>query len=192
MCITTKRTFTIMSIFFVISILVSPGTINAQEQASAQHEILKHEIGTWNADATFFMPDGNQMKATGKETNRMLGEFWIISDFEMDMGGMPFQGHGSFGYDSKNGNYIGSWIDSMSPHVMHMTGTWDAEQRTFIYLAEGLDMMGSPEKSKMTTVLSADGKTRTFTRWVQTPGTEEWAKTMEVIYTKQAETASDN
>jgi hypothetical protein len=170
---------------------VSPGF--SQEQAmempqpSAEHEVLKHEAGTWKADATFFMPDGSEMKAVGKETNRMIGGFWIVSDFAMDMGGAPFHGHGTFGYDSKNKKYTGSWVDSMSPHVLHMTGTWDAATRTFTHLGDGLDMMGNPEKSKSTVVFSEDMKTRTFDRWVQAPGAKDWTKAMTIVYTKEAQ-----
>jgi hypothetical protein len=164
----------------------SHAQIPGMPEPTAEHELLKHEVGTWNADATFFTPVG-EVKATGKEVNRMVGDFWIVSDFEMDMGGMPFQGHGTFGYDVKTKKYTGSWIDSMSPHVAHMTGTWDESTRTFTYTSEGLDMMGNPEKAKMSTTLSPDNKKRTFVRWVQAPDSTEWTKSMEVVYTKAEE-----
>lgn len=183
------------SIIFQISLFLFAfgwvSSLDAQDQgmqmpqSSPEHEILKHDVGTWKADATFFMPDGTEMKVIGKETNRMVGEFWILSDFEMSMGGAAFHGHGTFGYEPKNKKYIGSWVDSMTPYVTQMSGSWDAGTRTLTYTGAGFDMNGNPEKSKSTVVYSDDMQTRTFNRWVQAPGAKDMIKAMTIIYTKE-------
>jgi hypothetical protein len=168
---------------------------NAQEplpqlpEAAPEMKILRHDAGTWNADIAFFTPDG-ELKSSGMEVNRMIGDYWLVGDFEMELMGVTFRGHGTMGFDAKTKQFTGSWIDSMNPHAAHVTGTWDEASRTITYSSEGLDMMGNPEKSKMTTTYSPDWQTRTFIRYVQLPGSEEWEKVMRVVYKKAPEKES--
>ena len=128
-------------------------TFGQMPQATKEHKILKKEEGTWNATMKIHVdmagnPIPEPMVMKGKETNRMLGDLWIVSDFEGDFGGMAFKGHGVFGYDAKAKRYSGSWVDSMTPTVSHMSGTYDAEKKTMTYETRGMGPDGKPMLGK--------------------------------------------
>ncbi len=154
--------------------------------ASDEHKILKMEEGKWDAAVTMFMgpagPYDPPTKSKAKESNRMIGDFWIVSDFSGDFEGMKFTGHGQFGYDPAKKKYHGTWIDSFSPNVTKMVGTFDADKRTMTYETSGVGMDGNPSKGKNVVVYGDD--TRTMTMYVAAPGTDEMIKVMEITYTR--------
>lgn len=164
----------------------------AQEPAAAArgtddgHALLKMDEGVWNAKISMFMgptPDVSE----GREVNRLVGEYWLVSDFRGQIMGADFVGHGTFGFDEETGKHVGSWVDSMSPHAMHMMGTWDPATRTMSMESSGKGPDGAPVKGKSTVVYSEDFQTRTMTMFSQMPGSDEMTKTMEILYTKVKE-----
>ena len=93
---------------------------------TAEHAGLKADVGVWDAKLTVHSPMG-EMESQGVETNRMLGEFWVLSDFEGNVMGMPFNGQATIGYDPNKKMYVGTWIDSMNTALTLMEGTADAD-----------------------------------------------------------------
>src|SRR5262245_51395340 len=81
-----------------------------------EHEILKKDVGVWDATVeTTMAPGGKPSVSKGVETNALLGDgLWLIQDFKGEFAGVPFQGHGVAGYDSSKKKYVGTWVDSMS------------------------------------------------------------------------------
>ena len=154
--------------------------------ASKEHEILKLEDGKWEAAVTMFMgptgPYDPPHKSKGKESNRMIGDFWIVSDFSGDFEGMAFTGHGQFGYDAGKKKYVGTWIDSFSPNVTKMVGTYDADKKTMTYETSGVGMEGNPTKGKNVVVYGKDN--RVMTMYVAAPGTDEMIRVMEIAYSR--------
>src|SRR5262249_28295744 len=123
----------------------------------------------------------------GTETNTVLrGGLWLVSEFKGEFGGMPFEGRGQFGYDPLKKKYIGSWIDSMSPSLSILEGTYDAKTKTMTYVSDGFDpATKSKYTQKMVTTTKGDG-TRVFTLYMssaETGGKE--VKFMEVTYTRR-------
>jgi len=165
------------------------GTAVAQEQfpqASAEHAVLKMDVGTWTAEATMFMPGMPEETAPGEEVNAMLGDFWVVNNYSMDFMGTKFNGQGTFGFDADKKKYVGSWVDSMSPHAMHMEGTWDEATRTMTFFSVGKDPAGVEKKGKSTSVYSKDGNTRLFTMFDLAPDSkDEYVKTMQIKYTRK-------
>ncbi len=155
--------------------------------ASDEHKILKMEEGDWDATITMYMgpagPYDPPQTSPGKESNRMIGDFWIVSDFNGNFEGMPFTGQGQFGYDAAGQQYVGSWIDSFTPSVTHMFGTYDAATKTMTYETSGMGMDGNPSKGKNVVVYESDDK-RTMTMYAAAPGTDEMIKVMEIAYTR--------
>ena len=81
---------------------------SAQEQrtdgpAHQEHELLKKDVGTWDAIVTVSPSEGAEaMESKGTETNELLtGGMWLVSRFEGEVAGMPFTGVGTFGYDPR-------------------------------------------------------------------------------------------
>lgn len=153
--------------------------------ASPEHEILKKELGTWEASVKSYVgPTGildEPQVSTGKETNEMIGEFWLVSRFEGDFGGMPFIGQSTMGYDAEKKKYVGSWIDSFSLHPTKMVGTYDAEKKTMTYESTGVGMDGNPMKGKNVVVYESDDR-RVMTMHIAMPGQDSMAKAMEIVY----------
>ena len=166
-------------------ILANATTVCGQAPAAGdEHEVLKKDVGVWIAKTKMWQGPGEPLESEGVETNRMVGEFWLVSDFEGEFGGMPFVGHGTMGYDPKAKKYVGTWIDNFSPHGTQMSGTYDKKTNTFTAEGTGLDPLGNPMKTKNVTVYKDDG-TRVMTMYAQLPGAEEMTKSLEITYEKK-------
>ena len=153
--------------------------------ASEHHKILKMEEGKWTATTKLYMgPTGvleTPAESTGTEENKMLGEFWLISNFDGFFGGMPFKGHGTFGYNAAKKRYVGTWVDSFNPASTQMYGTYDEATKTMTYETIGVGMDGGPAKGK-NVVVYKDKDTRIMTMYMTMPGQKEMAKVMEIQY----------
>ena len=112
-----------------------------------EHEKLKQMVGTW--DCTCDM-GGQESKATSVCTAD-LGGFWFTEKFAGDMGGMKFEGRGTFGYCPIKKKYVGTWIDSMSPSMMVMEGAF-IDDDTMVCTGEGPTEQGKMAKHKTVTV----------------------------------------
>ncbi len=154
------------------------GSVHAQNEMNR----LKADVGTWDAEVKMFTPGNPEPEVSkGTETNIMLGDMWLISHFKGSAMGSEFQGCGQTGFDPDKKKYVGTWVDSMSPHAMTMEGTWDEATRTLTNLGTGKDPAGNEMKTKMTSVYNKDGS-RTFTMYGLMDGQE--MKFMEIHYTK--------
>ena len=143
------------SIVTLVTVALCATTSIAQglPKPGPEYDIFKHDLGIWDVDIKT-----TQGPATkGKETNRMLGGFWMLTDFHGKMMGLDFKGHGIYGYDAEKKQYVGTWIDSLSPVKMDMIGTYDKAQHTMTYegMAPGPD--GKLTKHVMATKYMDDG-----------------------------------
>lgn len=173
--------FTGLLAFANVSIAQPPGP-------TAEHEVLKKDVGTWKASMKMWMgadgktdPTAEPQVFEGTEVNRMLGDFWVLSTFKVDLGGMEFEGHATAGYDSIKKQYVGTWTDSMSPFAMQMVGTFDPETDTMTMTSKGIGMDGKEALGKMTVKYQKDGS-RLMKMYEIADGKE--LKSMEVLYTK--------
>jgi len=112
----------------------------APPQPTAEHKKLLEATGTWNVDCTFYVdPSQPPMKTKGKETVKPFGEFWTTSTFEADLGGMPFQGTCTIGYEPHNKRWVSTWFDVCSPSLFYMTGNFDKSGKTLTMKGHGLN-----------------------------------------------------
>jgi len=156
-------------------------TAQAQMPPLPEHKALESDVGVWDAKVQMWgAPDAEPMDSKAVETNKMLGKLWLLSDFEGDFGGMKFTGHMQLGYDPIKKKYVGTWIDTISPFLQTMEGTYDEKTKTSTMMATG-----KPSTSKMITRhVSADE--RVFEMMMPVEGKEnEWWKMMEVKYTRR-------
>ena len=166
--------------------ILLPAPATAQIAPSSKgHEILKLESGDWNAKTKLYMTPGGIVEepevSTGKESNKMIGPFWLVSDFKGTFGGMKFTGHGTFGYDSKTKKYSGIWIDSFGPYETKMIGSYDEASKTMTYETIGIGMDGQPMKGRNVVVYHSDDK-RTMTMYMTMPGETKMVRAMEIEY----------
>ena len=167
--------------------LANTAGISAQTRPSVERDLIINEIGVWNATSKFWMtPEAEPMESKGVETNTMLGQFWIVSQFKSDLGGIAFEGRGQFGFDPTAKKFVGTWIDTESPYLSVMEGTLDNATKTLTMLSKGRDAQtGEESLSKMVTTYSDDDH-KTFQMFGPVKGKEgKWWKMMEIKYTRQ-------
>lgn len=173
----------------VFTILVASSNLATAQfvQPSPEHKLLKRDVGTWEATTTMWMgedgkpdPTAEPAVSKGKEVNHMLGDFWIVSNFEGEFGGMSFTGHSTTGYDLQKKQFVGSWIDSVSPSPMHMIGTFDKATDTMTFSTKGVGMDGQESLGKIVVKYTDDA--RIMTMYDIVDGKE--IKSMQVVYKK--------
>ncbi len=175
-------------------ILASQAAIAQDEQnqewmikPTEQHKVLKKDVGTWDATVKVWpMPDAEPMESKGVEKNRLLkGGLWLITRFEGEVIGMPFIGMGTFGYDPAEKKYVGTWIDTMTPHMMITKSDYDEKTKTMTGISETRDVMtGEKYNAKMISRYS-DDNTRVMEMHRKGEDGKEW-KVMEINYKRSA------
>ncbi|MFO0815603.1 MAG: DUF1579 domain-containing protein [Gemmatales bacterium] len=136
------------------AVVVAWAGVSSSQQppsASPEHALLKKYAGNW--DCTMKMM-GQEMKCS--HSVEMVGDFWAVGKFNGDFGGMKFEGRDTNGYDAKTKKYVGTWIDSMSPHAMHLTGTFDAATKTMTLEGKGMNMENKETNYKEVIVWKGD------------------------------------
>jgi hypothetical protein len=154
-----------------------------------EFDAFQSDLGTWDVEIKTWGGPGKPTVSKGKETCRMLGGFWMLVDFQGNMMGLDFKGHGSYSYDAEANQYIGTWIDSLSPKKMEMIGKYDKDNQVMTYggMAPGPD--GNLAKHIMTTRYNNDG-TRVMTMQIQAG--KDMMKIFEMNYTKVADGSGSN
>ena len=151
---------------------------------SPEHAVLKQEAGEWDVTVESFMAPGQPpVLSKGLETGKMVGDFWLVSDFKTDMMGQPFTGHGTLGYDPAKKKYVSTWIDSMTPTLSLGESDYDAATRTFTGWLDGLNHAGQPTKIKTVTVFK-DAGTRIMTMSLKGPDGKEMTA-LRITYTRK-------
>lgn len=171
--------------------LLSAGSAQEQQtptpQPSPEHRLLQKDVGTWDAEIALFVPGAPPIKSKGREKGELLpGGMWLISRFDGEMAGTPFSGAGTFGYDPVEKKYVGTWVDSMSPHMMLLKGEYDAEKSTMTTTGEGLDPATGARYTAKLISRYLDDNTRTFE--LHMPGPDgKLTKMMEIKYTRRGD-----
>ncbi len=163
-------------------------SVSAQEMPTPkpgpEHELLKSDVGTWDATVEMMAPGQPPQVSKGVEVNTLLeGGLWLVTDFKSSLMNQPFHGHGTMGWDSTKKKYVSTWIDSMSVGVSLGEATYDAKTKTLTGWFEGPDMTGKTTKMKET-VEWKDGETRVFTMYATGPDGKE-APSMRITYKRR-------
>ena len=154
---------------------------------SKEHKVLAREEGTWDAEVTTTPPGSTEaMKSKAVETNTLLGGRWLLSDVQMEFGGLAFKGHAQYGFDAKKGKFVGTWLDIMSTKLDTMEGTYDEATDTLTFEGELDDpRTGKPTKSRFVHKFLKDGG-RVVTELLKLDGSKDYVKFMEITYKKRA------
>ena len=104
-----------------------------------EHLWLKQLLGEWTFDSECFMgPDQPPSKFTGTNSNRALGDVWILCEGQ---GEMPGGGCGktimSLGFDHVKKRFVGTFIGSMMTNLWIYDGELDAAQKVLSLNAVG-------------------------------------------------------
>lgn len=148
---------------------------------------MAREAGVWDADIQMWMdPSAPPTKSTGTETCETFGEFFVTSHFESTFAGQPYQGASQTTYEPETKQYVSSWIDTMAPTLLVSRGEYDAATHTLTLLSDEHTccMTGQRKRLKMVTTYT-DNDHKHFEIHETLAGADDWAKTMEIDYTRQ-------
>lgn len=179
------------AVALLASLLISAACLaQGPPVSSPEHELLKKDVGVWDASCKFWMIPGQEPVVTkGVETNTMLGETWLISEFKTDFNGIPFLGHSQSGYDPVKKKFVGTWVDSMTTHMAVQEGTYDKETKTFTFVSRVTDPITTKVRISKMLVKHVDDDHRHFESFDKVDGKEDdWTKTMEINYTRKNDT----
>jgi hypothetical protein len=139
-------------------------------QASPEHQLLKKFAGDWDATVAIM---GKESHATSH--NRVtLGGLWLVTEFKGEFLGAPFEGKGATGYDPVKKKYVSTWIDSMTPSLLVLEGTFDKETNTYTEIGEMRGPDGKPTKTK-SIYQFPDDDTMVFTMYSVVEGKDQEA-----------------
>jgi hypothetical protein len=144
-----------------------------------EHAKLKEYVGTWDA----VMEMGGQKSKCTATYKSILGGMWLASDFEGDLGGIKFQGHGLDGYNLQKKKHVSVWVDSMSSAPLTMEGDYDDKTKLIVMTGESVGPDGKPQKFKATTEHKDKDHFTFKMHMIQPGGGEQLAFTIE--YTRR-------
>jgi hypothetical protein len=112
-----------------------------------EHAKLKQYEGTWDAEFHMVGAEKTKAKATYKS---ICDGMWMASDFEGEIAGNKFTGHGLDGYDLQRKKYVGIWVDSVGTAPMTVEGDFN-DKGVLVMTGSSPGPDGSPGKVKNTT-----------------------------------------
>ncbi len=174
--------FTPFRMFLAMILCGLGGMASAQEpqRPGPEHAHLKAMEGTWD---TVMEMGGQKSKGTANYKS-VCGGMWLASDFESELAGVPYQGHGMDGYDQLKKKFIGYWFDSMTSAPMMFEGNFDADHKLLTMTGTSPGPDGKPQNFRTTTEMNgADQMTFKMFLASTSNGKEELAFTIE--YTRR-------
>lgn len=150
------------------------------DQLQPEHRWLEKLAGKWTYEGE---AEGEEGKATGKETVRSLGGLWILAEGEGEMPGSPepMRTLMSLGYNPQTRRYVGTWIGSMMTHMWVYDGEMDATGKVLTLNCEGPSMADHTVMAPYRDVLEIiDDDHRILRAFVQEDG--QWRHFMTTNY----------
>jgi len=149
-----------------------------------EHEWFRQLEGSWAGEMDMLVDPMNPTKAPEKplkskvtESTTLLGGFWALAAVKGEMMGQAFEGRGQYGYDAAKKKYIGTWIDSMMPHLWEYEGSLDPSGKVLTLEAMGPDCVNPTAMTRYRDVHEIiDKDTRRMTSAVQREG--KWVPVM--------------
>lgn len=148
-----------------------PGCLEMMETSSAtpEHAWLRRFTGHWEATVEGYMESGTPGFVThGEEHSRMLGDLWVLAQGRNLS--FPYAYQLTLGFDPARGRYVGTWTDTMTPHLWTYEGTLDAERRILTLETEGPNPAEPGSRARFREVTEFTGEDeRVFTSSRQGP-----------------------
>ena len=142
--------------------------------------------GTWSSEMSMSEKPGAPIqKSTGTTVNKMvLGGRYQESVNTSTMMGMPFEGHGTLGFDNIKKVFESTWIDNMGTGVMKMSGPWDAATKSVTLTGKMTDPMSGKEVNYKEVFTVVDDNTQMMAMYAPGEDGKEF-KSMEIKFTRK-------
>ena len=150
------------------------------------HKHLEMMVGSWTTQARFWpAPGAPVMESTGTAEHKMaLGGGFLLTSYQGEFGGTPFEGMGTAAYDRYLGKYVETWIDSMGTMVLVSEGSGDGTGKVRTVTAKFVDPMTQKPTTMRSVYRIVDADHHKLEMYSQTPGQEEF-KIGEIAYTRK-------
>lgn len=162
-----------LSILALLAVFV--GDSRAQVAATAEHEVLKQDVGTWDATVKLWMhPDAPPMEFSATETNELIGNVWLTSRLEANVLENSIIAITTLGYDPTAKQYVSTFIVNLDPHLSNSTGSYDAESRTLTMTGDMRDPTSGEISKTETTSRMLNDETRVTKTYVIKDDGNDW------------------
>jgi hypothetical protein len=132
----------------------SPAETYEMPKPTKEHQWLDRLVGEWESTGEITMAPGQEpIKSKASETVRSLGGFWTVAQSEGECMGQKVSSVMTLGYDPESKKYVGTWVDSVMPHLWKYEGTVDESGDKLTLLSEGPDMMTPGKMCKFKEVM---------------------------------------
>jgi hypothetical protein len=179
------RFFRPLSVATALVLLASGVRAQDFPKPTAEHDLLKQMAGVWDAQIKCtFEPGKPPQESKGEFSAKLdLGGFFLVTEIKAELAGMPFQGRGLTGYDPFKKKYVGVWVDSMSPALYTIEGSFDKSGKVFTEMMEGPDPKGKPMKMRAVTEVKGNERMQ-FSMFARGDDGKE-SLMMEIAYTRK-------
>lgn len=147
-----------------------------------EHELLQKYAGDWDTVANMIGPGGEE-KTKGSMVRKKIGTFHVQDLYTGEMMGMPFTGGGVLGYCKVKKEFFSTWVDSMTPSPVTMTGSYDEKAKEIKMKGTCFGQSGGLEPCRSVTKFIDDDHF-TFTLWATGPDKKEF-KCGTIEYTRR-------
>jgi len=144
----------------VLAVAIAPAQDPMMPAPPAELKNLNWMLGDFTTDLKMYEPGASEgTPVPGTTTAKMsLGDVYIESRFEADMGGMKMTGLQMTSYDPATKEYVAWWFDSMAPGVLELRGKLTGQ--VLVLTSKPIAIPGYPGKHafRATTGLKGAGK----------------------------------
>lgn len=149
-------------------------------------KMLAKSDGVWDEEVTTWMdPSKPPQKSKSTCTNKMvLNGLYQESVHKGTMMGMPFEGHGTVGYDNAKKVFVSTWIDNMGSGIMYTEGSWDNASKSVIMKGKSTDPLTGKDADVKEVIKFPDDNTQILEMYGTGPDGKEM-KMMEIKFTRK-------
>lgn len=156
------------------------------EKPGEHHAHLKLMAGTWDVKSKMHMGPSKVVEGTYVEVATLQpGGFWLISNIDGKIMGMPFHGHAVLGYEAHKKQYTGVWVDSFASVMVHSSGHCKKNGKLNVMTGKGYDPMQKRNVTMRQITEIKDANTKIF-KMFMVEGKKE-ILTMEAVYKRRPE-----
>jgi hypothetical protein len=101
------------------------------------HQRLQSLVGKWNLAITVAAaPEGGTPPSGTAEYKAILGGRFVTEEVKCDLGGMPFEWFGIYGYDNMKQKYTATWADTLGTSMETAVGECDPAGKVVSFIGE--------------------------------------------------------
>ena len=149
------------------------------------HARLAALAGRWCFTSKLWLtPASAPLVANGTATSAMqFRGRYLQTRIEGDLMGVGYEAVGVRAHDNTTGQYQSVWMDNISSMLLFMTGSYDAQTRTYTMHAEIADLADPPARVRVREVLTVVDANTHRVEMFETRGGETFRR-LEFVYTR--------